>query len=65
MKECGLYRDIQVCMNRLIIHIESLLYNMNNNVAEHYWRQENKLLEKKFLPIEIAAAVISFNEGPE
>nr|XP_023028737.1 uncharacterized protein LOC111516867 [Leptinotarsa decemlineata] len=36
MQECGLYRDIQVCMNRLIIHIESLLYNMNNNLAEHY-----------------------------
>ncbi|KAG5868248.1 hypothetical protein JTB14_035760 [Gonioctena quinquepunctata] len=73
MKECGLYRDIQVCMNRFIIHIESLLYSMNNNVAEHYNSIVCKFVEgnrinysrKNSYLSRCEAAVISFNKGPE
>ncbi|XP_074040945.1 uncharacterized protein [Leptinotarsa decemlineata] len=73
MQECGLYRDIQVCMNRLIIHIESLLYNMNNNLAEYYNSIVCKFVggkrinysKKKSYQSRCEAALISFNKEPE
>ncbi|KAG5880691.1 hypothetical protein JTB14_024263 [Gonioctena quinquepunctata] len=73
MKECGLYRDIQVCMNRLIIHIGSLLYNMNNNGFEHYNSIVSKFVggkrinysRKNVYQSRCEAAVMSLNKGPE
>ncbi|CAH1101773.1 unnamed protein product [Psylliodes chrysocephalus] len=44
MKECGLYRDVEICLNRIILNIDSLLYNMDNNTAEHY----NSLVSEAF-----------------
>lgn len=36
MKECGLFSDIEVCFNRLIYNAESLIINMDTNIAEQY-----------------------------
>lgn len=36
MKECGLFDDIEICLNRLIYNAESLIINMDANIAEQY-----------------------------
>lgn len=36
MKKCGLYQDIEATLYRLTLNVNSLLLNMNNNLAEHY-----------------------------
>lgn len=36
MRECGLYEDIELCMNRLIFNASSLITDMDTNIAEHY-----------------------------
>lgn len=36
MKDCGIYEDIMVSLQRLIDNASSLILNMDNNLAEHY-----------------------------
>lgn len=36
MKDCGLYKDIEAFLFRLIISVRSLLLDMDNKLAEHY-----------------------------
>ncbi|CAH1112700.1 unnamed protein product [Psylliodes chrysocephalus] len=63
MKECGFYRDILVCLNRLILNIESLIHNLNNNLAEHY--NSINFSKRNSCQTRCEAAVISFNKGAE
>ncbi|CAG9773328.1 unnamed protein product [Ceutorhynchus assimilis] len=36
MKECGIYDDIMLALQRLLDNTSSLILNMDNNLAEHY-----------------------------
>lgn len=36
MIECGLFQDIQKCLQRVIVNTNSCLLNKNNNVAEQF-----------------------------
>ncbi|KAJ8964170.1 hypothetical protein NQ314_005080 [Rhamnusium bicolor] len=36
MRECGLLDDIEVCFNRLVINANSLITNMDTNIAKQY-----------------------------
>lgn len=72
MKECGLYRDVEICLNRIILNIDSLLYNMDNNTAEHYNSLVCKFVGGKRVNFSkrmsyktrCEAAVVSYNSGP-
>ncbi|XP_072400500.1 uncharacterized protein [Diabrotica undecimpunctata] len=72
MKECGLYRDVEICMNRLILNLDSLVSNMDNNLAEHYNSIVSKFVEGKRVNFSkrgsyqtrCEAAAISYNAGP-
>ncbi|XP_050306168.1 uncharacterized protein LOC126743213 isoform X2 [Anthonomus grandis grandis] len=71
MKACGVLQDIEVCLNRLILHASSLLRNMDNNVAEHYNSVVCKFIGGKRInfskrgsyQIRCEAAALSYNLG--
>ena len=73
MKECGLYGDIETCLQRLLLNISSLLLNMNNNLAEHYNSLVSKFVGGKRINYSLRgsyqtrceAAAIQFNAGDD
>lgn len=73
MTDCGIYRDIEICLNRLILNIHSLLLNMTNNLAEQYNSVVCKFVGGKRVNFSLRgsyktrceAASLSFNTGPD
>ncbi|CAG9761285.1 unnamed protein product [Ceutorhynchus assimilis] len=68
---CGLLQDIDVCFNRLVFNAASLIYNMDNNLAESYDSEICKFVggkrinfsKKGSYQTRCEAAAISFNVG--
>lgn len=73
MKECGLFQDIEVCIQRLLNNTKSLILNMDNNLAEHYNSVVCKFVGGKRVNYSLKgsysmrcnAAALSFNTGQD
>lgn len=71
MKLCGLYGDLEACLQRLIQNCTSLILNMDNNMAEHFNSIVCKFVGGKRVNFSLRgsyqtrceAAALSFNLG--
>lgn len=68
-EKCGLLREINLIVGRLVMHTESLLLNVDNNVCEQFNSVINKYLcgkrinfsLRKSYNTRIESAVVSYN----
>ncbi|CAH1102119.1 unnamed protein product [Psylliodes chrysocephalus] len=73
MTDCGLYRDIHIFLNRLLINVDSLIADLDTNVAEHYNSVVCKFVggkrvnfsKRRSYQSRCEAACISFNKGAD